>query len=107
MQTTERQRLVSTMSVAPTYGLGSVLKCGICLAFLLLLVAIGSAREQAPIAQEARKDAPHSKSAAGMYGAAAHRKEVFDGRRAKLMSKASEPGVTGPTLPARADVVAP
>ena len=107
MHNAERQRLVSTLSHEPTYTLGTALKCGICLAFLILLVVIGNAREQTPIAQEARSFAPHSTSVASKSGAEAHRKDVFDDRRAKFMDKASERDDGGPSLAARVDGVVP
>jgi hypothetical protein len=89
MNTTERQRLASTMSNEPTHALGVVLKCGICLALLTLLVAIGGSWVNDGGATETRDSAPHATSAAKLTGAAAHRKEVFDERRARFDSNVS------------------
>ena len=106
MNTTRRQRLVSTMSDEPTYALGVVLKCGICLALLTLLVVIGSTREEDGVASDARGSAPHAMAAAKFGGAAAHRKEVFDERRARFAGNASERSVgkTAPVADAQAYV---
>ena len=41
MNTTKRKGLVSILSDETAYGLGVVLKCGVCLALMTLLVVIG------------------------------------------------------------------
>jgi hypothetical protein len=92
---TERQKLVSNMADAPTHALAVVLKCAVCLVLLTLLVVIGSTREEGGVAPEARGSAPHALSAAKLSGAAAHRKEVFDERRARFAGNAPERHVAG------------
>ncbi len=106
MHSTERQRLVSTMSHEPAHALGVILKCGVCLALLILLAVIGSTNERDDIAQ-VRSGPPLSASVAKMSSAAAHRKEVFDGRRAHFLGNASERDFAGQSLVSHADVVAP
>ena len=107
MQNAERQRLVSTMSHEPAHALASVLKCGICLALLVLLAVIGGypARDTTP--QEARNAMPRSAAATKAFSAEAHRKEVLDERRAKFAGHESDPGAADLALAARVDVVAP
>jgi hypothetical protein len=92
---TERQKLLSNMADAPTHAFAVVLKCAVCLALLTLLVVIGSTREKDGVAPEARGSAPHAMSAAKLSGAAAHRKEVFDDRRARFAGNAPERHVAG------------
>jgi hypothetical protein len=104
MNTTERQRLLSTMADAPTQALAVVLKCAVCLALLTLLVVVGGNRETDGVAPGARGSAPYAASAAELSGAATHRKEVFDERRARFAGNASERRVAE-TAPA-ADVEA-
>jgi hypothetical protein len=107
MNSTERQRLVSTMADEPTRALGVVLKCGICLALLTLLVVIGGAREKEGAAPEARGSAPHSAAVAKLPSAAAHRKEVFDDRRARFAGNASERNIAGTAPVAHAETYVP
>lgn len=90
MHSTERNRLVSTMTVKRARALGVVLKCGICLALLTLLLVIGNAREKDGVALEAGNGMPHSAAIAILPSAAAHRKEVFDDRRARYAGNATE-----------------
>ena len=107
MHTTEHQRLVSTMTVEPAHALGVVLKCGICLALLILLMVIGSARETDGAAPEARGSAPHSAAVAIVPSAAAHRKAVFDDRRARFAGNASDRTLAGAVPVAPAEPYAP
>jgi hypothetical protein len=104
MNTTERQRLASTLSDEPAHALGVVLKCAVCLALLTLLVVIGGNQGKPDTAPEARVSAPHAASATKLTGAAAHRKEVFDERRARFAGNASERHVakTAPVTDAQA-----
>ena len=78
------------MTVESARGLGVVVKCGICLALLTLLLVIGSARENDGVTPEAGNGAPHAAAVAMLPSAAAHRKAVFDDRRARLAGNASE-----------------
>jgi len=107
VNTTERQKLLSTMADTPTRTLGVVLKCGICLALLILLMVIGSARENDGVAPEARGTAPHSAAVAIVPSAAAHRKAVFDERRARFAGNASERTLAGTAPGAPAEPYAP
>jgi len=107
MQTTERKQLVSTMTVEPAHALGVVLKCGVCLALLTLLLVIGSFREDDGTAPEARGGAPHAAAVAGSSGAAAHRKEVFEERRARFAGNASNRTFAGVASVAPAEPYAP
>jgi hypothetical protein len=107
VNTAERKRLVWTTSNEPTHSLEVILKCGVCLALLALLIVIGSAEEQGGVAQEARSSAAHPASVAKSSSAAAHRKEVFDGRRARFEGNASERDIAGPALATHAEVIAP
>ena len=105
MQATERKRLVSTLSREGAYGLGTVLKCSICLAILNLLIAIGNSSEHVPNSQAARKDASPPTSVAGNPGATAHRRQVFEERRAKFLGKAPERDSGEPLSASRAAAV--
>jgi hypothetical protein len=106
MNTTKRQRLVSAMSDERTRGLGVVLKCGVCLALLTLLVAIGVGNGTDGDRANARRNVPLAAPAAKLTTAAAHRKEVFDERRARFTGNASERPVdeTAAVAPAEAYV---
>jgi hypothetical protein len=95
MHTTERQQVVSTMTVEPARALGVVLKCGIYLALLILLMVIGSAREDDGVAPEARGSASQAQAVARLPAAAAHRKAVFDDRRARFENADPERTLAG------------
>jgi len=107
MHTTERQQVVSTMAVEPAHAVGVVLKCGICLALLALLLVIGSARENDGVAPEAAGSAPHAAAVAIVPSAAAHRKAVFDDRRARFAGNASDRTLAGAVPVAPAEPYAP
>ena len=106
MNTTKRKGLVSILSDEPAYGLGVVLKCGVCLALLTLLVVIGVSEGTDGDRANARRTVPHAAPAAKLTAAAAHRKEVFDERRARFAGTASERPVdeTASVAPAEAYV---
>jgi hypothetical protein len=89
MNSMERQRLVSTLSDEPAHALGVVLKCCIGLFLLTLLVAIGGGWGNDGTATVSRGDSQHAEAASHPGNAAAHRREVFDERRARFESKAS------------------
>lgn len=99
MSTPQRQRLMPTTAHEPARAVGALLQCAICMAFvtLLALIGSGSAPQEPPPATHAlasRTDSPAKTSTA-----AAHRKEVFDGRRARFANEAPERGHAG-TAPA-------
>jgi hypothetical protein len=107
MHTTERQQVVSTMTVEPARALGVVLKCGVCLALLILLMVIGSAREDDTAAPQVRGSASQAQAVARLPAAAAHRKAVFDDRRARFEDTDSERIVAGMAPGAPAEPYAP
>jgi hypothetical protein len=107
VNTTERQQLLSNMADAPTYALAVVLKCSVCLALLTLLVVIGSTRGKDGVAPETRGSTLHAMSAARLSSAAAHRKAVFDDRRARFAGNASERTLAGTAPGAPAEPYAP
>ena len=107
MHTTERQQVVSTMTVEPARALGVVLKCGICLALLILLMVIGSARENDGVAPEVRGSASQAQAVARLPAAAAHRKAVFDDRRARFEDAASQRMLAGVAPVAPSEPYAP
>lgn len=83
MQASERERLMQTMNDERAVRVGAAVKCGACLAFLALLAAIGAGAPDGDAApqQTARAPAAH---AANPVRAEAHRKAVFDERRARF-----------------------
>ena len=89
--------------------LGLMLKCGVCLALVALLVVIGSGEEKAGTARDGRSDAAHPAAVTKSSTAAAHRKEVFDDRRARFEGNALAPANrfaaagNAPTDPAKSD----
>ena len=90
MHSKERQRTVAAMTCESARALGVVVKCSICLALLTLVLVIGSVRENDGATPEAGNGAPHAAAVAMQPSAAAHRKAVFDDRRARLAGNASE-----------------
>ena len=102
MLTAERQRLILSMPHGSGRALWVVLKCGLCLAALMLLVLVGTAFEQDRVPQEAHKVASHSASRVET-----HRKEVFDGRRADFMRHPSDHDTAGPVRATHSDIVTP
>ena len=94
MHSTERQMLVSSMSAESGPSFGVLVISGICFA-LLSLMAVADAVEKGAAVPQARSTPPQSASAAILPSAAVHRKTVFDDRRVKFMSTASERGATG------------
>lgn len=105
MLNSERQSLNSTMAHEPASALGAVLKCGVCLALMTLLVVIGSTPGNEDAGNGARNRAPDSKFAAKASAAAAHRKEVFDARRAHFADRASGGDAAGMPPVTRAEAV--
>jgi len=106
MLTSERQRLISIMSDEPASALGIVVKYGGCVALATLLI-VAAVRGNEDVANDARGHAPHSASTAKASSAAAHRKEVFDARRARFEGKASGLDVTGIAPVSRAEASVP
>lgn len=85
MQTTRHERLMRMTSDESAYGVATVVKCGACIGFLALLTVIGfstSVNDAAtPVATSAVRD---NASAQVGIRAEAHRKQVFDERRARF-----------------------
>jgi hypothetical protein len=106
MLTSERERLVSTMSHEPASALGIVVKYGGCVALAALLI-VAAVRGNEDVAGDARGHAAPSASTAKASTAAAHRKEVFDARRARFAAKASGLDAAGITPITRAEAFAP
>ena len=106
MLTSERERLVSTMSHEPASALGIVVKYGGCVALAALLI-VAAVRGNEDVAGDARASASYSEPAAKASTAAAHRKEVFDARRARFAAKASGLDAAGITPITRAEAFAP
>lgn len=85
MQTTRRERLMRMASDEPAHGVATTVKCGACIGLLALLSVIGFGTgvndAASPVAAStARNDA----SAHVGIRAEAHRKQVFDERRARF-----------------------
>lgn len=85
----------------PAHLLAVILKCGVCLALLALVVVIGTSLDKAGMPKDALGNAPHPASVAESSSVAAHRKEVFDERRARFDGNAP-----GEALPTHAEVAA-
>ena len=108
MQAAERERLTRTMSSVSANPVGVVVKCGVCLGFLALLAVVGSgANDNDAIAPGAPYAGRETVSADDGVRADAHRKRVFDERRARLEGRASEVHATDPTRDSRIAIVAP
>jgi len=107
MHSRERQRLVSTMTVDRAHALGVVLKCSVCLALLTLLLVIGSAREDDGTAPAAAGSALHAAAVPIVPSAAAHRKAVFDDRRARFAGDAHDRVLAGAVPVAPTEPYAP
>jgi len=99
MNATRLQRLASISPDEPARCVGVVVKCGICLAVLTLLVVIGN-QQEGGVGLETRGSAPYAASAARLAGAATHRKEVFDERRARFTGSETDRNVAETALPA-------
>lgn len=80
MHGTERDRLTSSMRAEPAFRLGRKLTCVAGLAVLLLLAAIGGQDTDVANGPDARESA--TRPVAVARTPEAHRKEVFDARRA-------------------------
>jgi hypothetical protein len=83
MQASELERLMQTMNDERAVRVGAAVKCGACLAFLALLAAIGAGAGDGNAAsrQAAYAAAAH---APNPVRAEAHRKAIFDERRARF-----------------------
>ncbi len=104
MHRVERERLIRTAPGASASPLGSAVKCGACLGLLALLALIGSGIHD----DDAAPGAPGPGRAVALphaaVGATAHRKLVFEDRRARFdgqrpESSAVKPARDGPTQP--------
>ena len=104
---TERRRLVANLYREPACAVAVVLKCGACLALLILLAVIGAADGKDGIEQDGAHGAPHSAPPVKLSGSAAHRKEIFDGRRARFLANASGRDVASRSVVSHVDMRAP
>ncbi len=87
MQTAERERLMRMMSDESAYGVATVLKCGVCIGLLALIAVIGfSARVNDAGTPVATSTTQQKTSAYDGIRAEAHRKQVFDERRARFQA---------------------
>jgi hypothetical protein len=102
MLTAEHKRSILSMPHGPRRALWVVLKCGLCLAALMLLVEVGNAFEQDRVPQVAHKVGSYSASRVET-----HRKEVFDGRRAVFMRHSSNRDTAGSAPATHSDMVTP
>lgn len=91
MHSTERRMLVSSMSGESGYSFGATMISSIIVA-LLALMAVGGALKYATAPQPGSP--ANFASDAILPSAAAHRKAVFDDRRARFMGTAAQPGVS-------------
>ena len=108
MQTTRRDRLMGMNSNESAHAVATVIKCGACIGFLALLTVIGfstGSREVVnPITTTAGRE---STSAKVGVRAEAHRKQVFDERRARLEGVAQAQVAIKPEGREALDVAAP
>jgi len=81
MHTYERARLMQTMNDERAVRVGTAVKCGACIAFLALLAAIGAAGGDVTPKHSAIVERAHTPNP---VRAEAHRKAVFDERRARV-----------------------
>ncbi len=85
MRTTRREKLMRMTSDESAYGVATVLKCGVCIGFLALITVIGfSAHVNDAGTPVVLSTAQQKTSAYDGVRAEAHRKQVFDERRARF-----------------------
>jgi hypothetical protein len=108
MNTVKRNELIRNAYGKSAMPAAAIAKCGVCVAFVALFAWIGAGPgEDAAVASAGR--APEGGAAAAVVGdrAAAHRKQVFDERRARFDGFTSA-NVAIASLPGgHADFVAP
>jgi hypothetical protein len=107
VNTAERQQLVRAMSSEPTRVYGDIVKCGVFFAVLASILLIDIAPEISGAAQAARGSGDHPAFAAKSSPAAAHRKEVFDARRARFEGNAAKRHTGETALATHSAIVAP
>jgi hypothetical protein len=106
MPTTQRQQW-NRIGSAPATSLGVALKCATCLALLGLLAVIGGTYEADRPAQAGPSGAAVAAATTPASGAAAHRKQVFDERRARFLGNAPDRDGAAPAPIAHADTPMP
>ena len=108
MQAAERERLNRAMSGVSANTVGVVAKCGVCLGFLALLALIGSSVNDNDTVAAGVSGADHATASAhDGVRAAAHRKLVFDERRARFEGHASELLAIEPARDGHMAIIAP
>ena len=108
MHAAERQRLMRTMSGEPMCAVGTAMKCAAGLAFLILLAAIGASADGIGSAvPEASSVGRATASAAHDGASAAHRKLVFEERRASAERTTSLSVFAGPASERTSENAAP
>jgi hypothetical protein len=85
MSNLERQRLMSRFANEPTRPVAAMIKCAVGLAVLALLAVIGNGADSG----DPRESIAGSTQSAPAGAAGAHRKEVFDDRRARFSADAT------------------
>ena len=85
MQTAERERLMQVKADESAYAIATVVKSGVCVALLALLTVIGFGASVNDTATAATTAVQQKMAAHDCVRAAAHRKQVFDERRARFV----------------------
>ena len=108
MQTTRRERLLRMTSDESTYGVARVFKFGACIGFLALLAVIGFNASVNDAGTPAATSTTQQKESA-RFGvrAEAHRKQVFDERRARFEGTAPTQLALNPNRSGSMDIIAP
>ena len=108
MQAAERERLNRTMSGVSANTVGAVVKGGVCLGVLALLALIGSSvNDNGTVAAGVSGADRGTASARDNVRATAHRKLVFDERRARFEGHTSAPPAPEPARDGRVSIIAP
>lgn len=92
MQAAEGERLTRSMGDLSTSPVRVVVRCGACLGFLSLLVIVGSGTGDDAAAPRTPSADRSTVSARDDVRAAAHRKQLFDERRARFDGHAADVG---------------
>ena len=108
MQTTRHERLLRMTSDEPAYGVARAVKFAVCMGFLALLTVIGfSASVNDAGTPAATSTAQQKESARFGVRAEAHRKQVFDERRARFEGTAPTQLALNPDRGGSMDIIAP
>ncbi len=108
MQTTRRERLMRMTSDASAYGVATVVQFGVCISFLALLTVIALTTSVNDAATLATASTAQQKESARVGGRAeAHRKQVFDERRAQFEGTAPTQLALSPDRGGSMDIIAP